>query len=156
SHVTLQGHLQPAMATPGSLVRLNITAEPADGWHIYALAPTDPKDVSKPTLITLTSPPGCERCSAQPSAPPMERQSTVNQAGKELFYDQPVTWTITVRVPDTAKPGRHPIEGIIGFQTCKDTGCDMPSAAKFSAEINVGEVAGGNAPLAFSSAKYAE
>jgi len=38
--------------------RLMITADVANGWHIYALAAKDPKDVSKPTLIVLTKPAG--------------------------------------------------------------------------------------------------
>src|SRR5262249_2811436 len=97
-HLALGGEIKPAVASPGSVAHLVISAEPVSGWHVYGLAATDPKDVSKPTLIVLTRTSGLRYTAARPSRPPQEKQSTVNQAGKELFYDQPVTWTVDLEV----------------------------------------------------------
>ncbi len=159
-HLALGGEIKPAVASPGSVAHLAITAEPVGGWHVYGLAATDPKDVSKPTLIVLTHTSGLRYTAAHPSRPPLEKQSTVNQAGKELFYDQPVTWIIDLEVPPDARPGQYAIEGIIGFQTCNDSSCDMPSAAKFSGVLTVSDAANGGAakssPLIFQEAKYTE
>ncbi len=38
THVTIRGYLEPRVATPGSTVKLVLSADPAAGWHIYALA----------------------------------------------------------------------------------------------------------------------
>jgi len=156
AHVALSGAIQPAAATPGSIAHVIITAEPGNGWHVYALAATDLKDVSKPTLIVLTRTSGLRYGVPRPSAAPIEKQSTVTQSGKEQFYNQPVTWTIDLEVPTGAKPGQYAIDGIIGFQTCKDTACDMPSAARFSGVLNVGDAATASTALTFHEAKYAE
>ena len=37
-HVVLKGYVEPKVIAPGEKVRLVITAEPTEGWHIYALA----------------------------------------------------------------------------------------------------------------------
>lgn len=156
AHIAISGAIQPAVATPGSIAHLTITAEPAANWHVYALAATDPKDVAKPTLIVLTNTSGLRYGSPRPSAAPSEKPSTVNQAGKELYYDRPVMWTIDLEVPRDAKPGPYAIDGLIGFQTCKDTACDMPSGAKFAGVLNVGDSSATSSVLSFQSAKYAE
>ena len=56
SHATLSGVLEPAVAAPGSVARLVISAEPAADWHIYALAGKSRKRFAKPTLIVVTEP----------------------------------------------------------------------------------------------------
>ena len=135
SHVTLTGAVEPLAAAPGSVARLVIAAEPADGWHIYALADKDPKDVSKPTLIALTQTGGLRYRPATASAVPVEETTTVNQSGKVQYHNKPVSWTIELEVPKEAQPGKYPIAGIIGYQTCEATACDAPTAAKFSGEF---------------------
>jgi suppressor for copper-sensitivity B len=155
-HLAFGGEIKPAVVPPGNVAHLVISVEPASGWHVYGLAATDPKDVSKPTLIVLTRTSGLRYTAARPSRPPQEKQSTVNQAGKELFYDQPVTWTVDLEVPRDARPGQYAIEGLVGFQTCNDSSCDMPSAAKFSGVLNVGDAAAKSTPLTFQEAKYSE
>jgi hypothetical protein len=157
SHTTLTGTVDPIVATPGSVAHLVITAEPAANWHIYALADKDPKDVSKPTLIVLTSTSGLRYRAAKPSSPPVEEKTTVNQAGKVLYHDKPVSWTIDLEIPRDAKPGKYDLAGIIGYQTCEATACDMPSGANFAGTITVGPTATtGSSPILFREGKYNE
>jgi suppressor for copper-sensitivity B len=157
SHITLTGTIEPATAAPGSVAKLTITAEPAKGWHIYALAEKDPKDVSKPTLIVLTDTGGLRYRAAKPDRAPIERSSTVNQAGKEQFYDKPVTWTVEIEVPRDAKPGKFPIAGIVGFQSCTDSECEMPLGARFEGVLAVGDKSSGSkSDLLFRDGKYSE
>src|SRR5262245_41900884 len=155
SHITLTGAIEPATAAPGSVARLTITAEPSSGWHIYALAEKDPKDVAKPTLIVLTETGGLRYRAAKPERAPIERSSSVNQAGKEQFYDKSVTWTVEIEVPRDAKPGKLPIAGLVGFQSCTDLECEMPQAARFEGVLTVGEKSSNTkADLVFRDGKY--
>lgn len=157
SHATLSGVIDPAAAAPGSVAHLVITAEPAKDWHIYALADKDPKDVSKPTLIVLTNTSGLRYKAPTPSSPPVEEATTVNQAGKVLYYDKPISWTIDLEVPKEAKPGVYKLAGIIGYQTCEATACDMPLAAVFEGELGISEKhPTGSKPLLFREGKYSE
>jgi thiol:disulfide interchange protein len=157
SHITLTGTIEPAIAAPGSVARLSITAEPAKGWHIYALAEKDPKDVSKPTLIVLTDTGGLRYRAAKPDRAPIERSSTVNQAGKEQFYDKPVTWTVEIEVPRDAKLGKFPIAGLVGFQSCTDTECEPPMAARFEGVLTVADKSSNTkTDLLFRDSKYPE
>lgn len=157
SHVTLQGSLEPAVATPGSIARLKIVANPDAGYHIYAYAEKDPVDVSKPTLIVLTDTSGFRFTTPKPDAPPTEKATKLTKSGKESYHEKPVTWTVELEIPKDAKPGNYPIKGIVGFQTCKDTGCDAPRGAWFEGMLTVGESgAAGNTKIYFRDGKYAE
>jgi thiol:disulfide interchange protein len=74
-----------------------------------------------------------------------------------MYHKKSVTWSIDVEVPASAKPGAHRVAGIIGFQTCKDTACDMPHAAWFEGTLTVGDQKSeAPAKLVFWKAKYAE
>jgi suppressor for copper-sensitivity B len=157
SHIALTGAIEPATAAPGSVAHLTITAEPSSGWHIYALAEKDPKDVAKPTLIVLTETGGLRYRAAKPDRAPIERSSSVNQAGKEQFYDKPVTWTVEIEVPRDAKPGKFPIAGLVGFQSCTDSECEMPQGARFEGVLTVGEKSSNTkAELSFRDGKYSD
>ena len=88
---------------------------------------------------------------------PVEKASTVNQSGKVQYHDKPVSWTVDLDVPRDAKPGKYPIAGIIGYQTCEETTCDTPRAAWFSGVLTVGDrEALGVAPLLLRDGKYSE
>jgi len=157
SHITLTGAIDPATAAPGSIAHLTITAEPSKGWHIYALAEKDPKDVSKPTLIVLTDTGGLRYRAAKPDRAPIERSSSVNSAGKEEFYDKPVTWSVEIEIPRDAKHGRFPIAGIVGFQSCTDSECEMPLGARFEGVLTIGDKSSGSkAELLFREGKYSD
>ncbi len=157
AHVTLSGAIRPAVAPPGSVAKLLVTAQPAAGWHIYALVDKDPKDVSKPTLIVLTKTSGLRYRPPQSNVPPIEKTTTVNQSGKVAYHENSVSWMIELEVPTDAKSGNYPISGIIGFQTCEETACDPPGAAWFEGVLAIGPNPTDSAfQLQFRPAKYAE
>ncbi len=157
SHATLSGTLEPSVTAPGTIAKLVITAQPAPGWHIYALAEKDPNDVSKPTLIVLTDTTGLRYKPAAPSATPIEKSTTVNASGKVQYYDKPVSWTVEIEVPREAKPGKYTIGGLVGYQTCEENSCDPPQAAGFEGALTVGSApAATGLPLLFKPAKYSD
>ncbi len=159
AHVVLNGWLEPAGAAPGSTANLVISAEPTDGYHVYAWAGHDPRAIGagKPTLIVLTDTSGFRYMLPQPSAKPLEKPAE-GSSGTVRYYDSPVRWTIPIEVPASAKPREYPIEGIVGIHTCNDIiGCDLPQAAQFKATLIVGGAArGGPAPISFRPASYTQ
>lgn len=157
SHVKLRGYLEPQTAAPGDTVKLVVMAAPDAQYHIYALSNRDTTAGNKPTLISLQKLSGLAADKPQADRKPIEKETGIEQQPIARYYEKPVTWTVPLKVPADARPGEYPIAGGIGYQTCKETGCDPPNAAKFTATLTVAQAAKpGQAPLAFSGWKYAE
>jgi thiol:disulfide interchange protein len=157
-HTTLRGHLAPPTVAPGSTVQLVLTAEPAAGWHIYALADRDAGAVGyKPTLIAFTNTSGFQAERTACSGRAVEARSDLPGIPPQRYHAGSVIWSTAIKIPRDAKPGPYPIEGLIGYQTCNESNCDLPRAARFEGVVTVGAAGGkGTAPLAFSDAKYGE
>jgi thiol:disulfide interchange protein len=157
SHTTLRGRLTPAVAAPGTTVTLELTAEPAPGWHVYARADRDPKLGSKPALISVNTKPGWQVSRPVTDAPVIEAPSKFNAGEVERYHEQAVTWTVEIEAPGDATPGEYPISGLIGYQSCDENGCDPPRAARFAVDLTLATSSGdGQAPLTFKAAKYNE
>ncbi len=156
AHVSLQGHIEPAAVAPGGKLRLTITASLDPGWHVYAYAPRDPQLVAKPTLIVVTEPAAWSRGAVAASQDPIVKQPDDDQPAVS-YHEGSVTWTVELTVPADAAAGEHAVAGIVGYQTCTETGCDRPQAAKFTATVTVGEpVSAERRSLAFTAERYAE
>jgi hypothetical protein len=131
--VALRGWVEPAVAAPGSVATLVISADPTEGYHVYAYADRDPKavGVGKPTLIVLTDTSGLRYAPPEGSAKPQEKPAE-GVSGTIHYYDSPVRWTIPIEIPAAKKPGEYPVRGLIGVHTCNDAiGCDLPQGASF-------------------------
>jgi len=156
SRVSLQGYVEPSGVAPGGKLRLAITASLDSGWHIYAYAPRDPQLVAKPTLIVLTEPATWTLGSVAASQAPIVKQADGEQPAVS-YHEGSVTWTAELTVPADAAAGEHSLAGIVGYQTCTETGCDRPLAARFTAQVTVGGPAvDKRRPLAFTADRYAE
>ncbi len=157
-HATLHGQLEPQTVTPGSTVKLILTADPADGWHVYELADRDTGEAGyKPTLIVLTNTSGFPFQPTKASAKAIEAKSEIPGDGPLRYHVEPVSWSTAITIPKETKPGQYPIAGIIGYQTCQDVQCDPPRAARFEGVLTVGAAERkGAGLLAFSDAKYGE
>lgn len=160
THVTLRGWVEPAVAAPGSVATLVVSAEPTDGYHIYAYADRDPKAVGigKPTLIVLTDTSGFRYAPAEASAKPLEKPAE-GVSGTIRYYDSPVRWTIPIEIPTATKPGEYPIRGLVGVHTCNDAiGCDLPQGASFDTKVVVGAPAarGPGDKARFTPAAYSQ
>ncbi|HKD37577.1 MAG TPA: thioredoxin family protein [Pirellulales bacterium] len=161
THVTLRSWIEPAVVAPSGVAKLIISAEPTDGYHVYAYADRDPKAVGigKPTLIALTDTSGFRYVPPEASAKPLEKPAE-GVAGTIRYHESPVRWTMPIEIPAATKPGDYPIRGLIGIHTCNDAiGCDLPQAAEFRTSIVVGAAVARGAgqealftPLAYSRA----
>ena len=143
--ISFRGHLEPKVAVPGGKVKLVITAEPAEGWHIYELGRTKVKTGSHPTLIVVTNAAGLEVGSTSADSPPEHEGD--NPVGQ---YERPVTWTTELSVPNSAKPGELKLSGLIAYQVCASN-CLRPAAIAFEAPLEIGfNSAEGASPIGFT------
>jgi thiol:disulfide interchange protein len=157
AHAVIRGWLEPAVVAPGGKAKFVVAAEPAPGWHLYALAPRDTDSVGKPTLIAFNR--GAFSAAAQPvpDRAPLEDTSAAEAAGVLSIYDAPVRWTLTIDVPANTAAGDYPLAGLVGFQTCSHSSCDTPQATRFKGKLVVGATTvAGESPLLFRPAKYVD
>ncbi|MGE3775994.1 MAG: cytochrome c biogenesis protein CcdA [Pirellulaceae bacterium] len=154
-HAVLRGQISPRTVAPGGVVRLSVTVEPTAGYHVYAYAKRDPQLVSKPTLLVGKLPTGWVGGPVTASAAPVEHPTGIKEEPVQLYHEQPVTWSVECQVPTYATPGGYELAGLIGFQICSDTACDVPSAAEFRAVVEVSRQGVDEAPEPLQLAAYA-
>lgn len=157
SHAILRGRVTPATVQPGGTVTLTLTAALESPWHIYAYAEQDPKLISKPTLIAISEPAAWQSSAVAASVAPVEHEMGLEEEPVVFFHETPVTWSMEISVPANTAPGSYAISGLVGYQTCTLSSCDLPTGAKFVGTIEVAEAASNDSlPLTFTSAKYTE
>ncbi len=151
--VSFRGRLEPKVAAPGGKVKLILTAEPTDGWHIYEFSDRVGDTASRPTLLAITETPGLEIGST--FSDPEPHHAKDNPVGE---HDEPVTWTTELTVPNSIKPGEYKIAGALAYQTCLDEACKAPTGVHFETTLNVDfNSADGSVPVLFTGkASYRE
>ena len=153
-HATVEATIKPAMVKPGGTASLTVTLRPDEGWHVYDYLPKDPKKISKPTLIAISSP-GWKTEKPIASSKPIQKKSGIPSDPIQRFHAKPITWTIKIQVPDDAKTGAYAVSGGVGYQTCTDVTCDPPTGATFIGKLVIGDKEAGVAALEFEKSKYA-
>ena len=68
---------------------------------------------------------------------PIQHESGIQSQPILYFHEEPVTWTVEVKVPEDATSGQYTLEGAIGYQTCTMKQCDQPTSASFAAKVTV-------------------
>jgi thiol:disulfide interchange protein len=154
-HVSMQGRVEPATAAPGTTIHLIFSAVPDQGWHVYAYAAKDPSTISKPMLIAVSEPAGWQVDSVTESEKPVVKKTGLALEPEQRYHEGAVEWRVPIKIPQDTAGGEYSVRGMIGYQTCTDSRCDMPVGAYFSAQIRVGEGGAGAAALQFAPGKYA-
>lgn len=156
-HVVVSGTYAPTKVAPGDQVTVSLTVKPSGDYHVYAYSPTDSTTGYKSTQIALSEVTGW-----------LAMQPTTDNAVHEkefapgfdpiLYHEGPTTWKFKVQVTIDAQPGKYPLVGYLGFQTCTDATCDRPEGVMFEGIVEVGQGAAftESAPLAFSKADYSK
>lgn len=154
-HASIRGTVVSAVK-PGETVDVVITVEPDAGWHVYAYAPKeDRKAISKATLIAVTQPSGWQVAQPKSVGKIIVKETGLSIEPIQRYYEAGVSWTVPVTVPPTAKPGKHELRGLVGYQTCTDSRCDRPAAVAFAATIEVAnQTSTTTIPLGFAKSKY--
>jgi thiol:disulfide interchange protein len=156
-NIRWQGFIEPKVASPGSTVKLTLTATPVEPFHIYAYAPTAVGiEGFSPTLISLKPlPAGWTPSPPKTSSKVQSKPPAIPGDSPLTYHAGPVTWTMDIAVPEDAEPGQTRVAGIVGFQVCTDQTCDLPSAAAFEVTVPVAaQAVAGQAPVAFSTESY--
>ncbi len=105
-HITIVGHVEPKVAAPGGTIHLVITAKLAPTWHVYGWAETDPKKISKPTLIVLRKTSGWRYGKPKASVEPKAEESGLKEEPVLYYHEDAVTWTVPMQVPEGRAGGR--------------------------------------------------
>jgi thiol:disulfide interchange protein len=145
--IAFSGHVSPQATGPGGSFRLEITAEPEAGWHVYELsAKPGPAIGSRPTLLVFT-----ETSGLKDSAPVASEEPVGERNNSLRHHEDSVSWTVELTVPGDANPGPITIEGLLGYQVCTNDNCLPMTALAFKAEVAVGQTAQGEVPLKFTA-----
>jgi thiol:disulfide interchange protein len=146
--VMFRAHIEPKVVAPGGTARFVVTAEPnrEGGWHIYAASDVVPEKGNRPTLIAFNKTSGLV-----PGRPVADVEPVKSEEAAVGYFDEPVTWTTELSVPDDAVSGKHALVGVIGYQTCTETACLQMTAVAFETSVTVGaESLGGRVPVTFT------
>jgi suppressor for copper-sensitivity B len=135
NELTWKAHLVPKVVAPGGKAKLVFEVTPKNGYHFYPLAYTVPDDGPWSTLILVTNAGNWRKNAVQPSASP---KTVSGKEGKEIYYDEPTTFTVELDVPKNAEPGEVSVSGVLAYQTCNEKTCNFPGGAKFTVMATVG------------------
>ena len=135
SHVLWSGRFSPSQAKPGQKLNFELTAKPLDGYHIYTYQMRDQSTDVKPTLIVITKSNGWAIFGPEAIG---EVKNTTLLDNPISYHEQPVTWKFSIDVPNDATAKTFEIRGMIGFQMCTESTCDMLDSVEFRIEVPVG------------------
>jgi thiol:disulfide interchange protein len=160
SHRPDRGHLTIAAEADSSAdgrLTVSLRLEPDEHWHLYPVATRDAGGVGtgKPTLLAAADEAVAARVTAVATAEPGAADGAAVRAdfgveGPEGIRILPGTVAFRIEIAtDAAAAG--PVALLVGFQTCNDTTCDPPWAAR----LTVTPGAEGTL-LSLEKARYAE
>jgi thiol:disulfide interchange protein len=156
-HVKIEASFGPSR--PGMQGRrvwpLVVRLVPEDHYHLYAPASKDDSAVGqgKPTIVSIAA-------SEAVRAAKLTALEAIPSADKALAALHAIDGTVAIEVllepvGTGAEPANREIEAILGFQTCTDSACDPPSAARLTATLPSDDDPM-NGRVAFAAARYAE
>ena len=161
-HVRLEASFRPPVCRAGGGLAwpLVIRLVPDDHWHLYRPASTSISEVGqgKPTIVSLPDrEPGNDRIVRATRLSATEAQAAASaELAAAGAVDGPVAFEMMLEAAgDAPADAPRSIDALIGFQTCSDTTCDPPWAARLKATIPAGENPA-DARLEFVEARYAE
>jgi thiol:disulfide interchange protein len=151
-HARVEATFAPSRPGPGGkrIWPLVIRVVPETDWHLYAPASTEASDVGqgKPTILSLAPTAGLRV--AKVTALVAERAAAPELAAANAV-DGPVALEIVLEPGEAAAK----LDAVVGFQTCTDSTCDPPTAARLTATLpHDDDPASGR--VEFVPARYAE
>ncbi len=140
SEVTVSAQFTPSTADRPAL--LFVTAEIANGFHIYAVdQQVLPNDGGGPMATNIVLPPNGRAKLLGPWQPlekPLSHIDTEVWTGLELReHEKQVTWVAPIQLPPSADPAGLAIAGTIEGQACNPQTC-IPFDAKLEAKLGEG------------------
>ena len=129
-NATITTSVEPASAKVGESVTYKVTAKLDSGYHIYKLVdkPMDPGAGPVYTTLDFFDTSGLKIAGEwKPSTEPIKHKESVwpNLPFVEYYEDQ-VTWSINLKVPEGTEPGKKVLRCQTGFMICNDKSCSPP------------------------------
>lgn len=142
-----KGEFSNTPVQPGDKIRIELTAEPQDGYHIYAHT-TDLKKSGLATFLAIKRMGGWSFSGPSTDDFPIFEDSA---GGILKYYQTPVTWYYETVIPRSFDGASNFLSGVMGVQTCTHETCDAPASVDWKAEIPIGKTLNGVA-IYFSDA----
>jgi thiol:disulfide interchange protein DsbD len=119
--------VEPTEARPGDTVSLRVTARLNPGWHIYTQAKTQEGEGPRKTVFDLFDTAGLEVAGNwKPSKQPEEKAEPAFDNQVFQYFEDEVTWSLPLRVPADAAPGKKSIRLQASYQICNAQSCSFP------------------------------
>ncbi len=118
----------PAEAKPGDTVTYQVTAKIDENWHIYKYSKKPIDNGPKYTEFDFFDPAALKiEGDWSPSVAPTQKKEPAFPNLPFLeYHEDEVTWSIKLKVPLDAKPGKKTLKCQIGYMLCSDENCSFP------------------------------
>ena len=164
--VSVVASVAPAEARPGDTVTYKVTAKLDPGFHIYTFATKQPDSGPRNTEFDLFDTGGLKVAGewTADKEPTRKKEPVFPELDFVSFFDGEVTWSLPLKVPAGAAPGRVSLRGQASYQVCNATSCSFPGRwtlpavelTVLPAAANAGAAPPAPAPLADAKAPKAK
>lgn len=121
--------ISPSTARAGDTVKYSVTAKLGDHWHIYKYSneKQDPETGPRPTKFDFFDTGGLKTKGEWKASKPVIAKAEPAFDNQVLeFYEDEVTWTIELDVPEGTAPGKKNLQAQIRYQICDPQQCKSP------------------------------
>ena len=127
TQATLTTSVEPAEAKPGDTVSFKVTAKLDPGFHIYKYSKEN-GDGPVPTSFDFFDHAGLETEGDWKASRDPEKHKDANfpDLAAVEYYEDEVTWTIKVKIPADASPGKKTLRCQARYMICDDKTCSVP------------------------------
>ena len=124
-----------ASVKAGAPAKLEITADIADGWHLYAL--TQPAWGPPPLAIAIAKGQPFEIRKGAIVGPASAVAPDSNFGTETQYYEGKAVFAVPVTAKPAVRAGRHAVPIEVTFQACNNRMCLRPTTETVTAEISV-------------------
>lgn len=127
TQATLTASVEPAEAKPGDTVNYKVTAKLDAGFHIYKYSKEN-LDGPVPTSFDFFDRAGLETEGEWKASREPEKHKDANfpDLAAVEYYEDEVTWTIKVKIPAAAPPGKKTLRCQARYMICDAKTCSVP------------------------------
>jgi thiol:disulfide interchange protein DsbD len=123
----LTAEVSPTEAQAGDTVKLKITAKLDSGYHIWAWAKIQEDGGPKNTSFDVfdlggLKPEGDWTASREPTR---KKDPAFPDVKEVAYFEDEVTWSLNLKIPDDAKPGPRTIRVQASYMTCNAKSCSI-------------------------------
>ena len=147
--------VEPAEARPGETVTYKVTAKLDPGSHIYNYSKTKKRDAGPvKTTFDFFDPGGLKiEGDWTPSREPEKHKDpNFSDVDSVEYHENEVTWSIKLKIPGDAAPGKKVLRCQAGYMVCDEKHCSIPGQWTLPEAVLTVLPADGKAPKAAAKA----